>query len=54
MNRFVRQENVKHFERLLSQARTDEERQRIQKLLDEARQCQIDAGDHLGGQELKT
>jgi len=45
MERFVRRENIKHYRQMLSEAKTDAERQRIQKLLDEEEQKQIEAGD---------
>jgi hypothetical protein len=45
MDRFIRRENVTRFRELLEQARDETERQRLQKLLDEERQKQMEAGD---------
>jgi hypothetical protein len=47
MDRFIRRENVKHFRELLKTAKTEAERERIQKLLDEELQKQKDAGDKI-------
>jgi len=47
MERFIRRENVKHFRDLLKTAKTEAERKRIQKLLDEEIQKQKDAGDKI-------
>jgi hypothetical protein len=44
-DKFVRHENVKHFEDLLTRVTDPAERERIEKLLKEERQKQIDAGD---------
>jgi hypothetical protein len=45
MHRFVRRENVKHYRKMLSQAKTQAERERIKKLLAEEEQKQLKAGD---------
>jgi hypothetical protein len=45
MERFIRRENVKHFEEMLARAKTNAERERLKKLLAEERQKQIAAGD---------
>ncbi|WP_157100533.1 hypothetical protein [Rhodoplanes sp. Z2-YC6860] len=45
MERFIRRENVKHFEEMLARAKTDGERSRLTKLLAEERQKQMEAGD---------
>jgi hypothetical protein len=45
MERFIRRENVKHYQELLKRASNEAERQRLQKLLDEEKQKQIEAGD---------
>ena len=47
MERFIRRENVKHFRDLLNAAKTEAERERIQKLLNEEIQKQKDAGDKI-------
>src|SRR5262249_33653184 len=47
MDRFIRRENVKHFRELLKTTTSQEERQRILKLLAEAEQKQKDAGDRM-------
>ena len=51
MDRFVRRENIKHFQDLLREAKTAAERQRVQALLDEELRKQKEAGDELGGSE---
>lgn len=45
MERFVRRENVKHYQDLLKTVKDEAERQKIQKLLAEERQKQKDAGE---------
>ena len=45
MDRFIRRENVKHYQALLKWASTEAERQHLQTLLDEERQKQTEAGD---------
>jgi hypothetical protein len=45
MDRFIRRENVKHYLRLLDTVTDPVERERIQKLLEEERRKQIEAGD---------
>jgi hypothetical protein len=45
MHRFVRRENVKHYRDLLATATSDDERLRIQLLLDEEVKKQKEAGD---------
>jgi hypothetical protein len=45
MDRFVRRENVKHYRKMLSQAKNQAERERIKKLLAEEEQKQLKAGD---------
>lgn len=45
MDRFVRRENVKHYQELLKTVKDEAERQRILKLLAEEQQKQKDAGD---------
>jgi hypothetical protein len=45
MERFVRRENVRHYRKMLSQAKTKAERGRIKKLLAEEEQKQREAGD---------
>jgi hypothetical protein len=47
MDRFIRHQNVKHFRSLLKEAKTDDERDRIKKLLAEEQQKQIESGDPL-------
>jgi len=47
MERFIRRENVKHYRDLLKTAKTEAERERIQKLLNEEIQKQKDAGDKI-------
>ena len=47
MDRFVRRENVKHYQEMLKVAKDDAERQRILKLLAEEQQKQKDAGDKI-------
>jgi hypothetical protein len=47
MERFIRRENVKHYRDLLKMAKTEAERERIQKLLNEETQKQKDAGDKI-------
>lgn len=49
MDRFIRRENIKHYLELLKTATDERERQRIQKLLDEERKKQRDAGDPIEG-----
>jgi hypothetical protein len=48
MDRFIRRENVRHYRELLKTAKTEAERNRIQKLLDEEMQKQKAAGDEVG------
>lgn len=48
MDRFIRRENVRHYRELLKSAKTEAERDRIQKLLDEEIQKQKAAGDTVG------
>jgi hypothetical protein len=43
--RFIRRENVKHFKELLDRTTDPAERQKIEKLLAEEQQKQIEAGD---------
>jgi rubrerythrin len=45
MDRFVRRENIKHYQELLKRVKDEAERQRLLKLLAEERQKQKDAGD---------
>jgi hypothetical protein len=45
MDRFVLRQNVKHFRKLLHDAKSEAERQRIKILLDEELTKQRDAGD---------
>jgi hypothetical protein len=45
MDRFVRRENIKHYQELLKREKDEAERQRIMKLLAEERQKQKDARD---------
>ena len=45
--RFVRRENVKHYRLLLERTTNEAERKRLQNLLAEERQKQIEAGDPL-------
>jgi hypothetical protein len=45
MDRFIRRENVKRFREMLSQAKTETERRRLQKLLDDEVQKQVEARD---------
>ena len=45
MDKFIRRENVKHYRELLKRTNDSEHRQRIEKLLAEAEQKQIDSGD---------
>jgi hypothetical protein len=47
MGRFVRRENVKHYQEMLKVAKDDAERQRILKLLAEEQQKQKDEGDKI-------
>ena len=47
MERFVRRENVKHYQELLKAVKDEAERKRIQKLLAEEVQKQKDAGDKI-------
>ena len=47
MDRFVRHENIKHYQELLKIVKDEAERQRILKLLAEERQKQKDAGDKI-------
>ena len=49
MDRFVRRENVKHYQELLKTVKDEAERQRILKLLAEEQQKQKDAGDKIEG-----
>jgi hypothetical protein len=50
VDRFIRRENVKHFQELLKTAKDEAERQRLLKLLAEERQKQKDAGDKIEGE----
>jgi rubrerythrin len=52
MERFVRRENIKHYQELLKRVKDEAERQRILKLLAEERQKAKDAGDKIE-EELK-
>ena len=45
MERFVRRENIKHLRDMLERTTDENERRRIQRLLDEELQKQRDAGD---------
>ena len=45
MDRFIRRENVKHYQDLLTTVKEEAERQQVLKLLAEERQKQKDAGD---------
>ena len=47
MERFIRGENIKHYQELLKQVKDEAERQRILKLLAEERQKQKEAGDKI-------
>ena len=47
MERFVRRENIKHYQELLKRVTDEAERQRILKLLAEERQKAKDAGDKI-------
>jgi hypothetical protein len=47
MDRFVRRENIKHYQLLLKTVKDEAERQRILKLLAEEREKQKDAGDKI-------
>jgi len=47
MERFVRRENIKHYQELLKREKDEAERQRIMKLLAEERQKQKEAGDKI-------
>jgi hypothetical protein len=47
MERFVRRENIKHYQELLKTVKDEAERLRILKLLAEERQQQKDAGDKI-------
>jgi hypothetical protein len=47
MERFVRRENIKHYQELRNSVKDEAERQRILKLLVEERQKQKDAGDEV-------
>jgi hypothetical protein len=47
MERFVRRENVKHYQELLKTVKDEAERQKILKLLAEELQKQKDAGDKI-------
>ena len=47
MERFVRRENVKHYQALLKTVKDETERQRILKLLAEEQKRQKDAGDKI-------
>jgi hypothetical protein len=47
MERFVRRENIKHYQELLKTVKDEAERQRILKLLAEERQKQKEAGDKI-------
>ena len=47
MERFIRRENVKHYQELLNRAKDEAERQQILKLLAEERQKQKEAGDKI-------
>jgi hypothetical protein len=47
MERFVRRENVKHYQELLKTVKDEAERQKILKLLAEEVQKQKDAGDKI-------
>jgi hypothetical protein len=49
MERFVRRQNVEHFQQLLAATNNEIERQKIMKLLAEERQKQRDAGDSARG-----
>jgi hypothetical protein len=45
MERFIRRQNVEHYQQLLETVKDPSERERILKLLAEERQKQRDAGD---------
>ena len=45
MERFVRRQNVEHYQNLLKTLTDPEERQKIQRLLEEEQKKQRDAGD---------
>ena len=47
MDRFIRRENVKHYQELLKTVKDEAQRQRLLKLLAEERQKQKDAGDKI-------
>jgi hypothetical protein len=47
MERFVRRENVKHYQELLKTVKDEAERQKILKLLAEEVQKQKDSGDKI-------
>jgi hypothetical protein len=49
MYRFVRRENIKHYEELLKTVKDEVDRKRILKLLAEERQKQKDACDKIEG-----
>jgi rubrerythrin len=47
MDRFIRRENIKHYQELLKRVKDEPERQRILKLLAEEQQTQKEAGDNI-------
>jgi len=49
IERFVRRQNVEHYQQLLAATNNEIERQKIMKLLAEERQKQRDAGDSARG-----
>jgi hypothetical protein len=49
VDRFVRRENIKHYQELLNTIKDEAERQRILKLLAEEQQKQKEAGDKIEG-----
>ncbi|WP_157100160.1 hypothetical protein [Rhodoplanes sp. Z2-YC6860] len=55
MERFIRRENVAHYRDMLTRAKTDAERQQLQKLLDEELKKQVEAHDFdkPGGKPVK-
>ena len=52
MHCFIRRENIKHYRKLLRTATSEEDRQRVLKLLSEEEQKQRDAGDQPDGTQL--
>jgi hypothetical protein len=47
VDRFIRRENIKHYQELLKRVKDEDERERILKLLAEEREKQKTAGDKI-------